>query len=342
LSGARANVELPILRDELLAKGFDDDDISTVFDPRSGRVTEAWVRWQPRPHFYFSAADDRHYLIERQNGRLIFGDGQNGRVPPAGANNIRARRYRAGGGMSGNVGPDTITQLLGVAPFVSEVTNPRAAEGGADGELVTEVKERGPQTIRHRGRSVTAQDFEAMAREASPGVAVARALPTTATNGRPAPGWVTIVIVPQSLEPQPQPSFTLRQLVKNYLAARAPGTLIASRLNVIGPTYYPVGVTAYVSPRISGEAGLVRQRLVEAATEFLHPLHGGPQGKGWPFGRDVYLSDLAAVLEAVAGVDYVEELSLMLNDTPQGERVQVPSDRIVAVGTIRIEVKVPE
>ncbi|MGH8554145.1 MAG: baseplate J/gp47 family protein, partial [Gammaproteobacteria bacterium] len=220
--------------------------------------------------------------------------------------------------------------------------NPRAADGGAAGETIEAVKRRGPRRLRHRGRALSAADCEALAREASPGVALVRVLPTTAANGRPAPGWVTVMIVPQSLEPQPQPSFELRRQVHDYLLARAPAVIGAGQLAVIGPTYLPIGVAAGVVSRELSEAGRVEARVRAALARFLHPLTGGPEEEGWPFGRDVYLSDVAAVLEAVEGVDFVRELELLLNDIPQGEHIAVPPDRIVVAGRLRIEMQGPE
>jgi predicted phage baseplate assembly protein len=342
LEGARAHVEWPILKQELLQRRHSEEDIRAVTDPRTGRIMEVWVRWRHRPHLFFSGPDDRHYTIERVRGRLIFGDGQNGRIPPVGPNNIRVRRYQTGGGLIGNVPAGKITQLLSVAPSVQAVTNPRAADGGAEGETTEAVKTRGPQRLRHRGCALAARDYEALAREASPGVAAARALPATAPNGRPAPGWVTVIIVPQSQEPRPQPSFELRRRVHDYLAVRAPATVAAGRIAVIGPTYLPIGVAAIVAPRDASEAGAVKVRVRATLERFLHPLSGGPEGRGWPFGRDVYLSDVAVVLESVEGVDYARELNLLLRDTPQGERIAVPPDRIVVAGTLRIEMQAAE
>jgi len=342
LEGARAAVELPILREELNRRGLTDDVLRTVSDPRTGRVTEVWVRWQSRSHLFFSGPDDRHYMVERARGRLIFGDGQNGRIPPIGANNLLAARYQAGGGLEGNVPAGTITQLLGSAMIVEGVTNPRAADGGAAGETIEAVKRRGPQRLRHLGRALSVADHEALAREASPGVAIARVLPATAANGRPAPGWVTVVVVPQSLEPRPQPSFELRRQVHDYLLERAAAVIGADQLAVIGPTYLPIGVAAGVVSRELSEAGRVEDRVRAALERFLHPLTGGPEELGWPFGRDVYLSDVAAVLEAVEGVDFVRELELLLKDIPQGEQIAVPPDRIVVAGPLRIEMQGPE
>jgi len=130
--------------------------------------------------------------------------------------------------------------------------------------------------------------------------------------------------------------------VHDYLAARTPATLSAERLGVIGPTYLPIGVAATVVPRLTGEAGIVEGRVRATLERFLHPLTGGPEGSGWPFGRDVFISDLAAVLERVEGVDYVRDLDLLLNGTPRGAQVSVPPDRIVVAGALSVEMQAEE
>jgi hypothetical protein len=150
---------------------------------------------------------------------------------------------------------------------------------------------------------------------------------------------VTVIVVPQSRSPRPWPSYQLRREVQDFLAARAPATVSARRIAVIGPTYLPIGATATVIPRDARQAGVVERRLRSALESFFHPLTGGPRGWGWPFGRDVYLSDLAAVMEAVEGVDFVRVLELSLRGVPMGDRVVVPADRIVVAGPIKIEMQ---
>src|SRR5205823_3867088 len=132
------------------------------------------------------------------------------------------------------------TQLLGSINIAQSLNNPVPANGGAAGESLSSVSRRGPQVMRHEARSLAALDYEALALEASPGVALAKALPAIAPNLRPAPGWVTIIIVPHSADAQPQPSRELRDEVQAFLAARAPATLAPARLNIIGPSYLPV------------------------------------------------------------------------------------------------------
>jgi predicted phage baseplate assembly protein len=218
------------------------------------------------------------------------------------------------------------------------VFNPHAAEGGADTETLAALLRRGPQSLRHRGRALRAQDYEAMAIEASPAVALARTLPTRDPGGRVRPGWVTLLILPQSDEARPWPSFGLREQVRHYIEAHAPADLAAlQHIHVTGLDYLPVDVEATLVPLDASEAGAVETRALQALTDFLHPLRGGPEGRGWELGRDVFLSDVAALLERVAGVDYVKELALLLDYNAQGERVNIPDDHLVMAGRIKLK-----
>jgi hypothetical protein len=97
-----------------------------------------------------------------------------------------------------------------------------------------------------------------------------------------------------------------------------------------------VGVYAAIVPREEDEAGVVESTVVAALQAFLNPVNGGPHGKGWPFGRGVFLSDVAAILEALNGVDYVHQLELIVDNAPVGDQVAVPPNRILAAGPIQI------
>jgi len=338
LVGAQASVEFPVLQEQLFAQGFTSADIRTVTDPRSGLISEVWVQWIEQPNFYFSGPNDRHYVVDRASGRIVFGNGVNGMLPTPGNSNIVAWFYQAGGGLAGNVAAGAISQLLGGA-VAQGVTNPVAGEGGADTEPTAEVSWRGPQVLRHRGSALSAADYEALALQASPGVAITRCLPATSANLRPAPGWVTLILVPRSLDPQPTPSYELKQEVAAYLAERAPAAIESGRIDVIPPNYLPVGVSATVAAKQIGDSGLVKMAVINALNQFFHPLYGGPDGHGWPFGRSVYLSDVAKLVEGVDGVDYVRQLELLLDLIPVGNVVTVPPERLIAAGPMAIEME---
>ena len=360
LSGPRANVEWRVLAlqvtnndpnvirefEEMLAQEgsqleFTRGELRLRRD-RNKKVVEVWVHWTEQPHFFDSGPEDRHYVIDRARGLVFFGDGDDGKIPPPQAQ-IVSRQHRSGGGLAGNVALGGIKQLLGGIPGVQKVFNPRAAEGGADAETIEQCNLRGPLTIRHRGRAITPPDYETLAREASPAVAFVRAIPTRNASGRPLPGWVTLLIIPQSEDARPWPSFGLRQHILKFIEERAPADLVGSgQIYVTGPDYLPIDVTATLSPVDTAEAGNVEKAARAALEDFFHPLRGGPDRRGWDLGRDVYMSDVAAVLERVKGVDYVRELTLFVHGNLQGERIPIADDRVVVAGVIRLKLEAAE
>lgn len=354
LRGARASVEWRLIALELFdgnpsvvqelensiaAEGSQTSIVLQNFRltrDRNKKITEVWVTWSEKPNFFDSAATDRHYVLDHASGRLFFGDGVAGRIPPSSAP-ISASLFRSGGGLAGNVIEGAIKQLLGSVPGIQAVSNPRAAEGGADGESLEAFGLRGPKSIHHRGRAITPSDYETMAHEASAGVAIARAIPLRNSNGHDLPGAVSLIIIPQSQDPSPVPSAGLRDDVRTYISLRAPGDLAASgQINVIGPTYFPVDVEATIAPKDQKQAGTVEQAARAALELFLHPLYGGPLGQGWDLGRGVYVSDVASALAKVPGLDYVDRLSLSVNGQLQGDHVEVADEQIIVAGQITL------
>jgi hypothetical protein len=63
-----------------------------------------------------------------------------------------------------------------------------------------------------------------------------------------------------------------------------------------------------IDPRMGAET--VRAQVLDELRMFLDPLTGGDDGKGWPFGRAVYKSEIYRVIESVEGVTCVDQVSL--------------------------------
>jgi hypothetical protein len=241
---------------------------------------------------------------------VLFGNGERGMPLPAGTNNVVAR-YRTGGGPGGNLGQGAIAQIKSPLPGVASVSNPVSADGGAEMEGEAAAVARGPRTLGHRGLAVTAPEIEQLAMEvAGPYLARARALTNVDRELRFRPGWVTLLVVPRAADARPLPGAELVRRVRQGLAARTFAG-IRGRLNVVGPGYVRVTLEATIVPVDLDEVAAVRGRAVAALDRFLHPLNGGPEGTGWIFGRDVYLSEVCEVLERVEGVDHVEEARLL-------------------------------
>jgi hypothetical protein len=277
----------------------------------TGQPQVIWVRWHEVPDFYGSGPRDRHYVMDHLTGVLQFGNGVNGKIPPAGIGNLRLTKYRTGGGRRGNCGAGQIVQLKTTIPYIDGVTNPEAATGGAEAETIESLRDRGPKTIRHGDRAVTLEDYEDLAMLASPEVARSRCFPLLNLGQNPwvvqnpvgqvpqSIGAVSVMIVPRSTDPKPVPSLRLITQVQDYLAASSIPTVT---LAVVGPLYLSVNITAVITPKSLEGLQAIEEAILKTLTEFLHPLTGGPDNTGWAFGREPTRSDFFA--NVTSGLGY--------------------------------------
>jgi predicted phage baseplate assembly protein len=279
--------------------------------------------WTRVAHFAESRPEDRHFRIEASRGEVEFGpsvrepDGglrQYGAAPAKGAR-LRLSVYRTGGGRPGNVAPGQVRVLKTSVPYVSRVENRRAASGGVPGETVEDAKVRGPLLLRTRDRAVTVEDFEYLARDVAP--EAARVQCVLGTGADEANG-IRLVVVPfvetdelgrVTLAAVRPPDTRILERITTHLDERR---LVGTRLMVQWAGYR--GVTAVVSLAArAGHAGPdVRTAVLQALYGYLHPLRGGPDGRGWPLGRRLHGRELVGVLAAVPGVDLGQEVTVQL------------------------------
>lgn len=294
-----------------------------------GSVRAFWVAWQAVSDFLDSEADDRHYTVDRTAGRITFGDGTRGRIPPRGRDNVRID-YRTGGGPDGNVDVGAVGELASSIQYVERVTNPAPGTGGAAAESTDETVSRAPKQLRDRDRAVTDADYERVAMDAARRLARVKCLSGLNRAGESASGWVTLLLVPNAPRTKPVPSTGLKEQVRSAVGDRAPATLVAAdRLVVRGPSYVEVSVTVDLVAAGPGSVATLEESVGGGLAAFLHPLTGGEDGAGWAFGELPAMSDLYALVEGVDGVDHVTELSVRF-ETNEGtatvrEGAQPPS-----------------
>jgi predicted phage baseplate assembly protein len=284
---------------------------------------EGFMVWQQVDDFFASGPNDPNFVLDRNTGVVTFGDGDHGRIPGVNlaspTDNIVARSYRYGGGSQGNVTFQTITQLQTSVPAVNAVTNFVAAQGGTDEETVADAKLRATQALQSNDRAVTDSDFVYLATQA-PGANVARAnaLPLFHPDFPTGqiPGVVTVVVVPNSNAANPTPNETTLQAVCQYLDAHR---LLTTEVFVMGPTYRKIKVQASLVVQPGYDLATIQNTAVQNLNTFFSPLAGGPDGTGWPFGGEIYYSDIYRILIGITGVQRVntDQLILILDNLRQ-------------------------
>lgn len=135
-----------------------------------------------------------------------------------------------------------------------------------------------------------------------------------------APAHISLVVIPDLPDPAgvstahlpftPQPSSALTAALTDWLEPRR---LLTTRHHVVGPAYVELGLRAWLYLQAGAKPDQVRANAAAAVREYFHPLRSGPhwQGRGYPFGQAVYLSELYQLLDGVPGVDFVEGMTLI-------------------------------
>lgn len=299
-----------------------------------------WRDWQRVDDFDASRPDDRHYLLNSETGEVLFGDGVNGAVPPApagaGRRNIRVVSYQVGGGEKGNVKSGAVNKLIcppGSELALLRVENRLPAVGGAEAETLEQAKARARRELNTVSRAVTFADFEKLACM-TPGLRVARAKAFS-----PGEDGVKVVVVPYSPAPNPTPGEGFLETVRRHLDRHR---LVTTKVEVLPPQYTVVDVYASVGIKPRYEPAATRELILTGLEKFLHPVWGGPEGAGWPFGRKVYKSELYQLIENIEGVDFVKELKVTGPEEGDRGNDEVKPQRLVYLGERRVDIIGPE
>jgi hypothetical protein len=132
---------------------------------------------------------------------------------------------------------------------------------------------------------------------------------------------VTVIVVPDSPDPNPMPSSGMLRTVCAYLNLRR---LLTTELFVVPPAYQQVSVHAEVVATDTADLATVKTNVEAALLNYFHPLTGGDNGQGWPFGGTIYFSRVYQQILQIDGVDRVENVLITLDKTQYPACQDVP------------------
>lgn len=318
--------------DELLRRA--DETLETTveadqkFSFRHSPVLEADIEiagqsWTEVDDFDRSSPTDRHYVLDHSRGTITFGNGINGMVPPV-QQHVTARRYVSGGGTAGNISERSEWELspeVSVDGFASEGDTPDSealdlvpigpARGGTDMETIEAAVNRFRRDLKRPYRATTLSDFAYLARH-TPGLRFGRTHAVQSLreteDGVQIPE-ISVVVVPYSTSLRPVASEGFLEAVRTQIAANR---LLTDPVEVISPTYVEIGMTITVSARTGYSEADLTEAIREEMIGYLDPL-AGFDGSGWPFGRPLYVTDVAGAADALAGVQTVSSVQLSAN-----------------------------
>lgn len=206
--------------------------------------------------------------------------------------------------------------------------------------------------LRQRYRAVTPEDFEQLVLkdwEQSSLIKRVEVLPQrnlelTKTDEKYAffPGHISLVIVSDNEQVKEDQIPKLCTKLKDWLNDRK---LLTTRLHVVQPNYLKVNINAQLYLEDGAVPNTVQTNAQAEIRTCFDPLQSETywDGKGWPFGRNVYVSELYALLDKVSGVDYVSNVELSTPDKTDKDKstseISLQDDELVHVGELTFNFK---
>ncbi|MCG6986330.1 MAG: hypothetical protein LJE61_14150 [Thiocapsa sp.] len=290
-----------------------------------------WVLWRQVDSLLDQPADARVYLLS-SDGRLRFGDDQNGRIVPAGRDNIRAFSYQSGGERVETAG-FAKAALQGSVEGVEMVLAPAPIAGGTHPPSPSELVARMPQVLRHAGQGLSLTDLEALARDNDSEIAQVRAFAPNAPAGR-----VRLIVLARGANRTPEYSLAQRDNLRRVLHARMSDAYGPACLEVVSAAFVPVTVKVTLVARPGALAALETDARARLET-FLHAALGGPDGTGWPPGRSLWPTDVRRALLQLETLDRVVDVEIVM---PNGRGLGdvLPNEVITTASTSDLTVLV--
>jgi hypothetical protein len=217
--------------------------------------------------------------------------------------------------------------------------------GLSDDELATLVARQLPPTIqrlRRLERAITRQDFETLALQASPDVARVRCLSRKNLEldlGEEREGHVSVIVLPVA-----NPEGGIQNVLAKVREYLQPRLLITTRLHVVKPFFAELAVSAEVVLQTDQRAETVQDRIRGELEKFFDPYPDPTSNKpGWPFGRNIFTSEVIALLDRLPFIDYVVSVELRSNlpqrELPNEVGILVEPYELVKIGQVTVKVK---
>lgn len=282
-----------------------------VLEKVIGALEGEWIEWEQVPDFLESKETSRHYILNRNEGYIQFGDGVAGRVPNASREQTIKVEYQCGGGSHTNVREGEVNRLHRSIGFINQVWNPEPLSGGFDKETPSHAIKRSANHIRMQNRAVTVRDYESLAYASSRRIAKARCFTGIDAEGKTLHGAITLVLLLEDYELGNGMFGIVQSEVESYLKGKMPDSIYYSgKLNFREPEFIHIEVHAVLKVEDYNQAFAVQKDVEERIRQFLDPAKGGFDQDGWEMGCLPNMNQVRNVIHMNGKIEEIQSVFL--------------------------------
>lgn len=249
-----------------------------------GEISEFYIKWEERDQFYGVTKEERCYVLDRMNSRILFGDGVRVRVPKNTEGVAFTVQLRCCNGRKGNVPEGAITESGNNWIYVQNIYNPEPAFGGSDMETMERVLQRGAGLLSSRGRFVTAQDYEREALHFSDTIDKVAVISGTGKDGVYRERMLYIILLMKDYRKGKSSFYRLQDELKQHLLEHCELSIAAKELQMEEPVFVELSVDVWAGVMRMEDSFEIQTMAREALEQYLNPI-SGENSRGWRIGE---------------------------------------------------------
>lgn len=221
--------------------------------------------------------------------------------------------------LNNGLAAETISKLITRVPQVKSVSQPYNSFDGKYKETDPEFYRRVSERLRHKHRAITQWDYEHLVLQEFPEVFKVKCLNHTSEKSYMAPGYVTLMVVPNIKNKnafdvyQPRVSRATLNKIQNYVNELNTMHVDAQ---VINPNYKEAKVEAKVKFFEQYDETFYLRQLDEDIKKYISPW-AFTDAKEIDFNVVLNVNQLVTYLEQLHYVDYIDEVKILVNDELQ-------------------------
>ena len=284
-----------------------------------------YSRWKRVEDFGASKPEDKHYMIDSQEGKLIFGDCERGMAPEG---EIILISFAETLGEGGNVKKDKINQFMYISIENMDMNNPKDAYGGKNEETIEECFLRTRKGLKHPKTAVTYKDYERYVME-TPGLMIESCKAVSAeqmymVQGKYEENTLFIVVKPKGK----------RELSQNYkrniLAYLENYRMLGTKIEIIAPRYILMELCLDIvtKPHFLN----AQDRIEEVILTYFQKISEN-------FGAEIVYSELYGMIDQLDCVSGVNGITMDVRDSKitrtQDRNILLPPNGVIVLKDIQ-------
>lgn len=248
-----------------------------------GNITSFFVLWDEVESFDSSLPTDRHYIIDRMNNTISFGDGVHVMIPQAQSGVAFTVQAVCCNGQAGNLPAGAVNTVFDGAMYLGNVYNPIATYGGSDLETIASAQSRGASIVCGRNRLISEIDFVREVFAFSDAIEKVNCVAGYDIWGAESPGTITIAVMSRDYADGAYSFTGLHDSLKARLLSRSEATVTDDTLCLCEPYYVRVSVDVWIQVENAAHSFEAQNLILDNINAFLDPLGSNGRG-GWELG----------------------------------------------------------